>query len=95
MGRVGHADFRRVRRAHGALRCEDPGDTHELKDSCRDAYEQRRDIDPLASPDYWMCISDSYVSDPSGESAWHYELRVRVRKSDARVDLMTLSCPGA
>jgi hypothetical protein len=73
---------------------ESPGDKHSLKGGCSDRFEQQRGLDPPSSPEYWMCIIDSYVVDPAGESPWHYELRLRVRKSDEAVDLTTLACPG-
>ena len=50
-------------------------------------------IDPPSDPAFWYCRIDSYTVDPEGESPWHYELRLRIRKADSGVDLATLGCP--
>jgi len=76
---------------HGA----DPGDRHWLRGGCADDYAEATGIDPPASPDYWLCRIEAYASDPTGESPWHYQLRLRVRKADGVIDIPTLACPGA
>jgi len=48
-------------------------------------------IDPPAAPEYWYCRIDASITD--GEP-WHYELRLRVRKSDREPDVKTIACPG-
>jgi hypothetical protein len=73
---------------------DQPGDTHWLKGGCGAFTAQIGPIDPPASADHWYCTIDAYTSDPTGESPWHYELRLRVRKSDGAPDLTTLGCPG-
>jgi hypothetical protein len=72
-----------------------PGDTHWLRGGCADHFEHSTGIDPPASPDYWSCAMEAYTSDPAGDEPWHYELRVRIRKSDRAVDIPTIACPGA
>jgi hypothetical protein len=48
-------------------------------------------IDPPADPEYWYCRIDASITE--GEP-WHYELRLRVRKSDREPDFKTVACPG-
>lgn len=72
-----------------------PGDTHYLHGGCGDHFAQPTGIDPPASPEYWLCNLEAYSSDPEGESPWHYELRVRIRKADGALDIPTIACPGA
>jgi hypothetical protein len=78
-------------------RGEDPTDVHRFSGGCRAAPPagERMAIDPPTDPAYWFCRIDSYLSDAAGESPWHYELRLRVRRADAAPDLSTLACPGA
>lgn len=56
---------------------------------------KRIPLDPPEDAAYWYCVLDAYRSDPAGESPWHYELRVRVRRSDRAPDLATIACPGS
>lgn len=72
-----------------------PGDTHRLTGGCGAFPAEPIPIDPPASPAHWYCKVDAYTSDPAGESPWHYELRLRVRRADRSVDPTTLACPGA
>jgi len=76
----------------------EPGspDTHRLTGGCAEfpAADALAPIDPPSDPAYWYCRIDSYTVDAAGESPWHYELRLRIRKADGAVDLATLSCPG-
>ena len=74
----------------------EPGskDTHRLTGGCGAFPAQLAPIDPPSDPAFWYCRIDSYTSDPEGESPWHYELRLRIRKTDGSVDLATLGCPG-
>lgn len=54
-------------------------------------------LDPLWPPEddaSWLCHVDAFASDAAGESPWHYELRVRVRRDDRGLDPSWLSCPG-
>jgi hypothetical protein len=76
---------------------DSPGDIHQLGGVCLDAIPDadRIALDPPADPAYWQCRIDAWTSDPEGESPWHYELRLRVRRSNRTPDLTTLSCPGA
>jgi hypothetical protein len=78
----------------------DPGDTVRLTGGCTEfrsgpGSPPRVPIDPPASAEHWSCRIDAYASDAKGESPWHYELRLRVRKRDLAPDLVTLACPGA
>ncbi len=75
---------------------EAPDDLHRLTGGCANAStsNERMPLDPPADPAYWFCRIDAYTSDPEGDSPWHYELRLRVRKSDLAPDLETLACPG-
>jgi len=72
-------------------------DTHRLTGGCDEfpSADALAPIDPPRDTTYWYCRIDSYTVDPEGESPWHYELRLRIRKADGAVDLSTLSCPGA
>lgn len=74
----------------------EPGskDTHRLTGGCGEFPAQLAPIDPPSDPAFWYCRIDSYTSDPEGESPWHYELRLRIKKTDGGVDLATLGCPG-
>jgi hypothetical protein len=74
----------------------EPGDVHRLTGGCGEApeVEKRLPIDPPVDPRYWFCRIDAYTSDPQGESPWHYELRLRVRRADGEPDLGHLTCPG-
>lgn len=76
----------------------EPGskDTHRLTGGCQEfpSADTLAPIDPPSDPAYWYCKIDSYTVDPEGESPWHYELRLRIRKADGAADLATLSCPG-
>lgn len=49
---------------------------------------------PEDDPAYWRCTVSAYTSDAAGESPWHYELRVRVRRSDGTLDPSWIACPG-
>lgn len=71
------------------------GDTFRLTGSCGEFPLQPIAIDPPADPAYAFCTIDSYRVDAAGESPWHYELHVRVRRADLVVDLATIACPGA
>lgn len=75
---------------------EEPNDVHRLTGGCGEASEEgeRIPIDPPVDAAYWFCHIDAYTSDPQGESPWHYELRLRVRRSDGAPDLGHLACPG-
>ena len=70
-------------------------DVHRLSGTCGEFPAAPAAVDPPADPAYWYCVIDSYTSDPAGESPWHYELRLRVRKDTGAPDLTTLGCPGA
>lgn len=74
----------------------EPGDVHRLTGGCGEAPEagERLPIDPPVHAAYWFCRIDAYTSDPQGESPWHYELRLRIRRSDGEPDLGHLACPG-
>lgn len=75
---------------------DEDGGVHRLTMSCGEGAPSRvTPMDPPASDAHWRCVVDAYAVDPEGESPWHYELRLRVRKSDRRIDLDNLSCPGA
>jgi hypothetical protein len=75
---------------------EEPNDVHRLTGGCGTAPEagERMPIDPPVDAAYWFCRIDAYTSDPRGESPWHYELRLRIRRSDGEPDLGHLACPG-
>lgn len=79
---------------HNGGEGDQPGDTHRLTGTCGAFPAQLAPVDPPASADHWYCTIDAYTSDPAGESPWHYELRLRVRKADTAPDLTTLGCPG-
>ncbi len=49
---------------------------------------------PAPDPAYWRCTVSASTRDADGESPWHYELRVRVRRSDGAIDPSWLACPG-
>lgn len=49
---------------------------------------------PAPDPAYWRCTVSAYTRDADGESPWHYELRVRVRRSDGAIDPSWIACPG-
>lgn len=49
---------------------------------------------PAPDEAFWLCHVDAFASDAAGESPWHYELRVRVRRDERRVDPTWLACPG-
>ncbi|MBA3456369.1 MAG: hypothetical protein H0T42_24935 [Deltaproteobacteria bacterium] len=70
-------------------------DTHRLTSSCGDFPAELVPVDPPRDAAFWYCRIDSYTVDAAGESPWHYELRLRMRKADRSVDLGTLGCPGA
>ena len=53
---------------------------------------QHSAIDPPVDPAYWYCRIESTSND--GGEPWHYELRIRVRKSDLDLDFATMTCPG-
>jgi len=74
----------------------EPGDVHRLTGGCGEfpAAAAIAPVDPPADPAYWYCRIDAFTSDPAGESPWHYELRVRVRRADRAVDPVELGCPG-
>jgi hypothetical protein len=72
----------------------DSKDTHRLTGGCGAFPAELAPIDPPSDAAYWYCRIDSYTVDPEGESPWHYELRLRIRKADSGVDLATLGCPG-
>lgn len=82
--------------AHNGGQGDAPGDVHQLAGTCLDRFAEadRMALDPPADPAYWLCRIDAYTSDPAGESPWHYELRLRVKRADRTVDLGTLACPG-
>ncbi len=69
-------------------------DTHRLTGTCGEFPVAPVPLDPPADPAYWYCVLDSYTSDPAGESPWHYELRMRIHRSDGTVDRTTFGCPG-
>ena len=73
-----------------------PGDLRRLSGTCIDfpPPSQRIQIDPPADPAHWFCLIESFASDVQGESPWHYELRLRVRRPDGALDLAHLACPG-
>ena len=71
-----------------------PDDTHRLVGGCGGFPAAPIPIDPPADPGYWFCTIDSSTVDAAGESPWHYELRLRVRRADGAPDLTTLACPG-
>ena len=73
------------------------GDVHRLEGGCEIVAPgaSRRPVDPPLDPAFWDCRIEAFASDPAGESPWHYELRLRVRRADRTVDLAHLSCPGA
>jgi hypothetical protein len=75
----------------------EPGDVHTFTGGCADAptSDEQMPLNPPVDPAYWFCRIDAYTRDAAGESPWHYELRLRVRKVDALPDLTTLACPGA
>lgn len=73
---------------------DQPGETHKIEGGCYMEYNRTTRIDPPRSADYWPCSIEAYTSDPAGESPWHYELRLRVRKADGTPDLTTFACPG-
>jgi hypothetical protein len=73
----------------------DPTDRFELEGGCGPFPAELIPIDPPADPAYAFCKLDSYRVDAAGESPWHYELHVRVKRSNGKVDLATLACPGA
>lgn len=72
------------------------GDLHRLEGGCESVSPGmvRRPIDPPLDPAFWDCRIEAFASDPAGESPWHYELRMRVRRTDRAVDLEHVSCPG-
>ena len=74
----------------------EPDAVHRLTGGCGEApvEEERLPIDPPVDAAFWFCRIDAYTSDPQGESPWHYELRLRVRRSDGQPDLGHLTCPG-
>lgn len=72
-----------------------PGDTFRLTGGCGAFPERPIPIDPPADEAHAFCRIDSYRVDAAGESPWHYELHVRVRRADLAVDLATVACPGA
>jgi hypothetical protein len=71
-----------------------PGDIHSLEGGCGAFPAAPAPIDPPPDPAYWYCTIDARVSDPAGESPWHYALRLRIRKEGSVPDLDTLACPG-
>lgn len=74
----------------------EPGssDVVRLTGGCAEERPARVPLDPPLDPAYWDCRIDAYASDGAGESPWHYELRLRVRRADSAVDLDHLACPG-
>ena len=70
-------------------------DVLRLTGGCDAGHLPRIPIDPPLDPAYWDCRIHAYASGEAGESPWHYELRLRVRRSDRTVDLDNFSCPGA
>lgn len=48
---------------------------------------------PAPDAAHWLCHVDAYASDAAGESPWHYELRVRVRRGGG-LDPEWIACPG-
>ena len=81
---------------HNGADGDEPGDIHRLVGGCVAARDIREHmaIDPPDDAAYWFCTIDAYTSDQAGDSPWHYELRLRVRKSDLAPDLATMACPG-
>lgn len=53
---------------------------------------RRAPIDPPVDPEYWYCRIDAFTAE--GGEPWHYELRIRVRRSDREPDWKTVACPG-
>jgi hypothetical protein len=70
------------------------GDVHRLGGGCGAFPASPLPIDPPADAAHWFCALDAFSSDSAGDSPWHYELHVRVRKIDRVIDLATLACPG-
>lgn len=76
---------------------QSPNEVRRLTGSCTDfpPTTSLTLVDPPADPAYWFCRIDAFVSDTSGESPWHYELRLRVNRDDQGIDLDHLGCPGS
>lgn len=68
------------------------GEQHELTGGCGPFPQYAAVIDPPADAAYWYCRIESSVR---GAEPWHYELRIRVRKSDLDLDFATMTCPGS
>lgn len=72
---------------------DDPGAVRERTGGCDVATDDA--MWPAADPAYWPCTVRAHANDAAGESPWTYELRVRVRRSDAAIDPSWIACPGA
>lgn len=72
---------------------EDAGE-HWLRGGCGPFPRSPLSIDPPRDDAYWFCTIDAYTN-PGGDSPWHYEVHMRVRKDDRALDLETIACPGA
>lgn len=71
---------------------EEPGRVNERTGGCDVPTEDA--MWPEPDPAYWLCTVRAYTRDEAGDSPWHYELRVRVRRSDGAVDPSWIACPG-
>lgn len=76
---------------------ESPGDIRRFGGSCGEfpPPARRLPLDPAADAAHWFCRLDAFTSDRAGDSPWHYELRLRVRRADGAIDLASFACPGA
>ncbi|MDB4962055.1 MAG: hypothetical protein JWP01_2054 [Myxococcales bacterium] len=74
----------------------EPGsqDEYRLTGTCGEFPTELAPIDPPADPAYWYCRIDAYTLDAESGDPWHYELRLRIRKTDGAPDLTTFGCPG-
>ncbi|MBN8610992.1 MAG: hypothetical protein J0L92_10435 [Deltaproteobacteria bacterium] len=70
----------------------EPGRVNERTGGCDVPTEDA--MWPEPDPAYWLCTVSAYTRDAGGESPWHYELRVRVRRSDGAIDPSWIACPG-
>jgi len=68
------------------------GKTHGFTGRCGEFPAQPSPVDPPADAAYWYCAIDAYTTDAE---PWNYELRLRIRRRDAAVDLATFGCPGS
>ncbi len=88
----------RIVRAGAAV---DDGDGHDLYGGCGIWPAHPLPTDPQRDDAYWFCVIGGHTwtkaADPDrpGTTAWHHQLRLRVRVDDERIDLPTLSCVDA